>query len=148
MAAYGDLGLNVKVIEKFTQDVLKQHGEAAAALVKLGSLPADVRNLSSTSDNLTVAVSVLNKKTDEMALLDIKSTRKDLDLVADRFLSRIENSLRELTSFNYKAIEKSLGDLIGMVQASRSEISRDVLEKIGGQFTLVILSTSNVLRAR
>ena len=84
LAAYGDLGLNVKVIEKFTQDVLKQHGEAAAALVKLGSLPADVRNLSSTSDNLTVAVSVLNKKTDEMALLDIKSTRKDLDLVADR----------------------------------------------------------------
>jgi predicted nucleic acid-binding Zn-ribbon protein len=107
LAAYGDLGLKIKHLQDFTDKVTQQHGEASAALVKLGTLPADTRKLSTT-------VSELTRKTDALASMDFKSTQEVLDSIRSD-LAAMNGSLqefRERTKTKEDAVDAKLRDLL------------------------------------
>ena len=114
LAAYGDLGLNVKSIEKFTTEVVKQHGEASRALVSLSGLPANMQHLSQTSDSLAAAVADLKRKTDEMPAFDFKPTETTLAEV-EASLRAIQSSLssfRDRTQLKQDGLDAVLGVLM------------------------------------
>ena len=111
LAAYGDLGLNVKTIEKFTTEVLKQNADASKALINLSGLPAYVLNLSQTGETLKTAVVELKRKTDEMPQFDFKPT--------ETTLAEVETSLR--------AIQASLGQF-----RDRTQLKQDGLDGMLG----------------
>lgn len=117
LAAYGDLGLNVKSIEKFTTEVTKQHGEASKALINLSGLPAYVLNLTQTSATLSTAVADLKRKTDEMPVFDFKPTETTLAEV-ETGLRGIQASLtqfRDRTQLKQDGLDAILGALMTRV---------------------------------
>jgi hypothetical protein len=107
LAAYGDLGLKIKHLQDFTEKVTQQHGEASAALVKLGTLPADTRKLSTTVSDLT-------RKTDALASMDFKSTQEVLDSIRGDLAAmngRLQE-FRERTKTKEEAVDARLKDLL------------------------------------
>ena len=114
LAAYGDMGLNVKTIEKFTTEVLKQHGEASQALVALSGLPANMQRLSQTSESLSTAVADLKRKTDDIPQFDFKPTESTLAEV-EASLRGIQSSLsqfRDRTQLKQDGLDAVLGVLM------------------------------------
>lgn len=114
LVAYGDLGLNVKTIEKFTSEVVKQHGEASQALVSLAGLPANIQRLNQTSEALTTAVADLKRKTDDIPQLDFKPTETTL-VEVEAGLRGIQQSLgqfRDRTQLKQDGLDAVLGVLM------------------------------------
>jgi hypothetical protein len=107
LAAYGDLGLKIKHLQDFTEKVTQQHGEASAALVKLGALPEDTRRLSTTVSDLT-------RKTAAISGMDFKSTQEVLDALRGD-LAAMHGSLkefRERTKTKEEAVDAALKNLL------------------------------------
>ena len=135
LAAYGDLGLNVKTIEKFTTEVLKQHGEASKALINLSGLPAYVLNLSQTSESLSSAVADLKRKTDDIPAFDIKPTETTL-VEVESSIKGIQDSLaqfRERTQLKQDGLDAVLGVLmtrINDVGKSSDELKQSAIGPI------------------
>ena len=114
LAVYGDLGLNVKTIEKFTIEVTRQHGDASKALVSLSGLPANMQRLSDTSETLSAAVADLKRKTDDMPQFDFKPTETTLAEV-EAGLRGIQSSLtafRDRTQLKQDGLDAVLGVLM------------------------------------
>ena len=132
LLAYGDLGLNVKTIEKFTTEVTKQHEEASKALVNLSGLPAYVFNLNATTKTLETAVTELKRKTDEIPQFDIKPTETTL-VEVESGLRNIQTSLtqfRDRTQLKQDGLDAVLGVLmtrISEVGKSHEDLKQSAL---------------------
>ena len=132
LLAYGDLGLNVKTIEKFTTEVTKQHEEASKALVNLSGLPAYVFNLNASTKTLETAVTELKRKTDEIPQFDIKPTETTL-VEVESGLRNIQTSLtqfRDRTQLKQDGLDAVLGVLmtrIGEVGKSNEDLKQSAL---------------------
>jgi hypothetical protein len=114
LAAYGDLGLNVKMLEKFTSEVVKQHGEASQALVSLSGLPARMQQMSQASESLSTAVADLKAKTDQMPAFDFKPTESTL-VEVETAIRGIQTSLtqfRDRTQLKQDGLDAVLGVLM------------------------------------
>ena len=114
LAAYGDLGLNVKMLEKFTEEVIKQHGDASKALVSLSGLPAHMQRLTQSSESLSTSVNDLKRKTDEMPAFDFKPTESTL-VEVETAIRGIQSSLvqfRDRTQLKQDGLDAVLGVLM------------------------------------
>jgi hypothetical protein len=138
LAAYGDLGLNVKTIEKFTTEVIKQHTDASQALVSLAGLPAHMQRLTSSSDALSNAVTDLKTKTDQMPAFDFKPTETTLAEV-EASLNGIQTSLvqfRERTQLKQDGLEATLGVLMASIKEvgkSHDDLKQSAISPITAQ---------------
>jgi len=148
LAAYGDLGLNVKTIEKFTTEVVKQHGEASQALVSLSGLPANMQRLSQSSESLSTAVADLKRKTDDIPAFDIKPTETTL-VEVESSLNGIQQSLaqfRERTQLKQDGLDAVLGVLMTRIN-DVSKSNEDMKQSAIGPITFQLAEIQRRLEA-
>lgn len=138
LAAYGDLGLNVKTVEKFTTEVIKQHLDASQALISLAGLPSHMQRLSQSSDSLSSAVIDLKTKTDQIPAFDFKPTETTLAEV-ETSLQGIQTSLvqfRDRTQLKQDGLDAVLGVLmtrINEVSKSNEDLKQSAIAPLTAQ---------------
>jgi outer membrane murein-binding lipoprotein Lpp len=113
LAAYGDLGLNMKAIENFTAKLVQHHAEVSVAIANLGALPKDARKLATVIADLATTVAELNDKTDAIPSIDIKFTKTADSLRAEiGALGTTLVQFRDRSQTKEDGIETTVNDLV------------------------------------